>query len=72
MHPLRRTDRRGEQPFCVDVCPVGARVFGDLEDPTSEVSTLVNEQGAEQLLSQYGTDPNIYYLPVRHPNKVPE
>lgn len=60
----------GEEPFCVTVCPVGARVFGDLDDPQSEVSTLINEEGATQLLAQLGTDPNIYYLPVRHPDKI--
>ncbi len=59
-----------EQPFCVDVCPVGARVFGDLDDPRSEVSVLVNQEGAEQLLAELGTDPNIFYLPSSHPNKV--
>jgi molybdopterin-containing oxidoreductase family iron-sulfur binding subunit len=55
----------GEQPFCVEVCPAGARVFGDLDDPKSEVSVLVNEQGAAQLLSDLGTDPRVFYLPVR-------
>lgn len=55
----------GEQPFCVDVCPIGARVFGDLADPNSEVSQLVNEGGAAQLLPELGTDPNVYYVPIR-------
>ncbi len=54
----------GEKPFCVESCPLGARVFGDLDDPDSEVSKLVNEGGAEQLQSDLGTDPNVYYLPV--------
>jgi molybdopterin-containing oxidoreductase family iron-sulfur binding subunit len=55
----------GEQPFCVEACPMGARVFGDLGDPNSEVSLLVNEGGAEQLHPELGTDPNVYYVPVR-------
>ena len=55
----------GEQPFCVEVCPTGARVFGDLNDDESEVSVLVNERGATQLLSDLGTNPRVFYLPVR-------
>ncbi len=54
----------GEKPFCVESCPLGARVFGDLNDPDSEVSELVNDGGAERLLSELGTEPNVYYLPV--------
>ncbi len=56
----------GEQPFCVEVCPTGARVFGDLNDPSSEVAELVNEDGATQLLGELGIDPHVFYLPVEH------
>lgn len=55
----------GELPFCVVVCPVGARLFGDLNDLESTVSELVNEGGALQLFPELGTDPNVYYLPYR-------
>jgi len=55
----------GEKPFCVDVCPVGARVFGDLNDANSEVSQMVNQDGATRLLEELGTEPNVYYIPVR-------
>jgi dimethyl sulfoxide reductase iron-sulfur subunit len=59
----------GEQPMCVDACPTGARVFGDLNDKQSEVSTLVNQEGATQLLSDLGTNPRVYYLPVNRHRK---
>jgi dimethyl sulfoxide reductase iron-sulfur subunit len=54
----------GEQPFCVESCPLGARIFGDVNDPESQVSLLINNGGAEQLHPELGTDPNVYYLTV--------
>ena len=60
----------GEQPFCVDICPTGARVFGDLNDRSSEVSQLVREGGATQLLGDLGTDPHVFYLPVERERNV--
>ena len=57
-----------QQPFCVECCPAGARVFGDLNDQTSEVAQLVND-GAVQLHPELGTDPNVYYMPVRKPGQ---
>jgi molybdopterin-containing oxidoreductase family iron-sulfur binding subunit len=54
----------GEEPFCVAVCPTGARVFGDLNDKSSQVAELVGGGGATQLLPDLGTDPRVFYLPV--------
>jgi Fe-S-cluster-containing dehydrogenase component len=48
----------------VVVCPVGARVFGDLKDPESNVSTLLRERVSYQLRIDLGTSPRVYYLPV--------
>jgi molybdopterin-containing oxidoreductase family iron-sulfur binding subunit len=54
---------RGEQPACVVACPAGVRHFGDLDDPDSEVSRLVQERQGQQLKPELGTKPCIYYLP---------
>ena len=56
-----RTDK-GEDPACVVCCPADARFFGDLDDPNSEVSTLIAEKNGEQLLKEKGTKPKVYYL----------
>ena len=60
----------GEQPFCVTVCPMGARIFGDLNDPESEVSQLVDQEGATQMLSDLGTKPRVFYIPVNEPGNT--
>ncbi|MBI2215690.1 MAG: 4Fe-4S dicluster domain-containing protein [Candidatus Rokubacteria bacterium] len=54
----------GLEPACVANCASRARVFGDLDDPHSEVSQLVRLRGGEQLQPELGTRPNVYYLPV--------
>ena len=56
-----RTDR-GEQPMCVDNCPMRARVFGDLDDPTSEVARMIREEGAYTLLPELGNHPQVHYI----------
>lgn len=55
-----RTDR-GDEPMCVRVCLSRARVFGDLDDPTSEISRLRKEKDVVVLLEEKGTRPQVFY-----------
>jgi Fe-S-cluster-containing dehydrogenase component len=40
----------------------GALVFGDLNDPYSEVSRLVAHGGVKRIRDDLGTDPKVYYI----------
>jgi tetrathionate reductase subunit B len=53
---------RGEQPACVEVCPVGARVFGDLNDPASPIQAIVRKPGVGLLRPELGTKPRVFYV----------
>jgi molybdopterin-containing oxidoreductase family iron-sulfur binding subunit len=55
--------RAGKPPACVANCPTIARIFGDLDDPTSEVSRLIKERAGFTLHPEIGTRPSVYYLP---------
>ena len=52
-------------PACVVACPTGARKFGDLNDPESEVSQLLAKHPSYRLREDLGTGPRVYYLPAR-------
>jgi len=57
------------EPACVRTCPSKARHFGDLGDPTSEVSILVMARGGMDLMPEQGTKPVNKYLPPRPKQK---
>jgi len=60
------------QPACVQSCPSGALVFGNMNDPDSEVSKLKREERNYHLLEQLHTLPSIGYLTkVRNTEPVP-
>ena len=61
---------KGLSPACVCTCVGKARLFGDLYDPSSDVSVAL--KNAESVFTldyekgSYDTDPNIYYINVEH------
>jgi Fe-S-cluster-containing dehydrogenase component len=56
---------REATPACVNICPVGARTFGDLKDPGSEVSVLLEHSPTLRLREELGTEPSVYYIPPK-------
>jgi Fe-S-cluster-containing dehydrogenase component len=53
---------KGEIPACVAACKNGEMVFGDMEDPESEVRKILKENFAIRRKPQLGTRPQVYYI----------
>ncbi len=58
---IQRT-RAGRYPACVEICPVGARKFGNLLDPESEISRILREKRVFVLKAELKTEPKFYYF----------
>ena len=52
---------KGKLPACVEVCPVGARVFGDLSDPQSPISNFIRDNAVMVLKPHLKTGAKVYY-----------
>lgn len=54
--------RDGRYPACVEVCPVGARKFGNLRDPASEIRYVLENKRVFVLKNELNTQPRFYYF----------
>lgn len=54
--------KKGLVPSCVNTCVGRARIFGDLNDPDSEISQLVKNNKVDVLRAELGTEPQVYYI----------
>jgi len=64
---LHRT-REGKMPACLEACPTGARKFGNVLDPESEVSQILRTKRIFVLKEEVGTLPRFfYYFDERYP-----
>lgn len=59
---------KGLLPACVANCPVQVYHFGDLNDPESEVSKLLQTKPTWRLLEEVGTRPSVYYIGGKPPS----
>ena len=58
---VQRT-REGKYPACVEACPVGARKFGNLLDPDSEIRSVLKNHRVFRLKEDLLTEPKFYYF----------
>jgi Fe-S-cluster-containing dehydrogenase component len=54
--------RQGRLPACVEACPTGARVFGNLLDPDSEIRWVLANKRVFRLKEDLKTEPRFWYF----------
>lgn len=62
--------KNGLEPSCVNTCQGHARVFGDMNDPESEVSKLIAKNPVTVLRQEMGTEPNVFYIGADHADEA--
>jgi len=60
---------KGEIPRCVQACPSECLVFGDLDDPESDVSKLLKSAKAEVFHPEWKAKPRVYYIDLHKMTK---
>ncbi|WP_027137350.1 4Fe-4S dicluster domain-containing protein [Gaetbulibacter saemankumensis] len=54
--------RAGKNPACVEACPTGARIFGNLLDPNSTIRWVLENKKVFRLKEDLGTEPKFWYF----------
>ncbi len=60
-HSCIQRTREGRYPACLEACPTGARKFGNILDPDSEVSHILRDKRVFVLKEEAGTRPRFFY-----------
>ena len=60
-HFCTQRTREGQQPACQEACPTGARIFGNLLDPNSEIRYVLENKAVFRLKEELGTEPKFWY-----------
>ncbi len=61
-HFCTQRTRAGRQPACQEACPTGARIFGNLLDPDSEIRYVLENKKVFRLKEELGTEPKFWYF----------
>ncbi|BBO93106.1 4Fe-4S dicluster domain-containing protein [Desulfosarcina ovata] len=60
----------GQGPWCVERCIGSAMIFGDLDDPASDIVKAIRESGAKPLSGHFGTQPKVFYANLKIADKT--
>lgn len=60
-HFCTHRTREGRMPACQEACPTGARVYGNLLDPNSEIRWILKNKKVFRLKEDLNTEPQFYY-----------
>jgi Fe-S-cluster-containing dehydrogenase component/formate-dependent nitrite reductase membrane component NrfD len=61
----------GLRPACVNVCPEQAIIVGDIDDPSTEISTLIARTQVQVRKPEKGTLPKLFYIGGDEASTVP-